>query len=638
MAITNNIKVLKEVNLSDPFFLDSGQMGETSLYFKAYYDYNLNKYYATVRLYHNYTDSGSMYKTRCLCVARLFYGSKYFINYSKDYTPTQGGQINEVNTTVDLQYDGKSTIDLKVNLLLTFPNVSVVGSDGNKRAIGVTYENEYQTNQPIKLVPDNTAPTISTTVTPSHTSASLKWNSDIALKQMTAKIGNTTLYTGNFSSGTKSGTISLSKLMPNKTYTITLTGTRWNHTVAKSINVNVTTTSLPTVSSTVNFNIGSNLAVTLSKTFPLTTTLRVVVGGNNYNVSVPANTQAVTFSGSSYAETFYELSKDSKTLDVKAFVYYVGTNYLNASETVTGTSKTGTAAVVNSNPLFSAYAYGQSETAISDVLGTTTYAPNGYGNLNVFISVANKAVAKNHASILRYDYEIRDGSDTGTIVKNGTLPYYSDASVSANMGAIEINMNAARALYIRIRAVDSRGFVTEWVSKVYTIIPYEKPSATIDVHRLNNFEQEIVWSIDSYCYLLPVNKVNKNASYTIKTRVYDVEAGTWTAYTNVTNLITASTSTYLKRVTNVIDESTHLYALSREKHYRIEFTLSDSLYSTVYTFDINPGISIFGIHDDGHVTIGVLPDFDDPCLLQINSDVSVSVDTTNLKSKVDALF
>lgn len=647
MAITNNIKIIKESNVSDS--RNSGYVCSCSALAQVYYNYDVNKYYLRLK-------TSAVGSTNYNYALR--YGYNMFANnnsiLSVQYPQTEVSKNGAFTTTFsDVTYDLTSVQDMMTGKYITPSNIS-----GSANIMYLNVANPQTGNpisasasvQNVSLTADKTAPTITIAATPSHTSASIKWTSDIALKSLTGKIGSYTFYTGTFSAGTKSGTFTISKLKPQTTYSVTCTGVRWNHTVSGSKSVNMTTTALPTISTTPSLNIGSNITMSMSKTFPLATTLRMIftntTNSNTYtkDTTLNANTSSVTIDLASVAPNLYSLSSNVKTLSVSAHIRSSGTDYNNTAYTVTSTSKTGTATVVNSNPTFSNFTYGQSDTTISGVLGSTTHAPNGCGNLNMQISTSNKGVAKNSATMARYDYEIRDfgynGADAGDglLIRNGTLPYYADATVSADIGTLKVSMTVPHTLRVSIRAVDSRGFTSGWVSKNYVLIPYEKPTGTFNVHRVNNFEQEIVWDFESYCYLLPMGGTNKNTSYTAKVRVYDIAANTWTEYTNISNLVTASTTTYYKKVTNLITDINRIYDLPREKYYKIEFTLSDSLYSTVYTFDISAGISILGIHDDGHVTVGVQPDFNDDCLLQIGSDASLNVDIDSLKAKIDALF
>lgn len=621
--------------------INNGNNGTASVTYRVYYDYDVNKYY----LYYKY-----------YCVINRAGNHSFECETAYYIRTTSGSTIANMPFGTSIYYtSGIGNFTLKEQTIC----LSDSWSPSNNYVIDVRFIVGGQwvddvivlVTSGISIGQNNTAPVISLTfdaITP--TSCRVNWSSNISLKSLTGKIGSYSFYSGTFSSGAKGGNFTISKLKPQATYSVTCAGVRYNHTVSGSKSANVTTTSLPIVSTAPSMNIGSNITMSVSKTFSLATTLRMVFTNTSTkatytkDTTLNANTSSVSVDLASVASNLYSLSYNVKSLSVSAHVLISGTDYNNVAYTVTSAAKTGTASVVNSNPTFSNYTYGQSDTAISGVLGSTVYAPNGCGDLNIQISTANKGVSKNSATMARYDYEIRDfgynGADAGDglLIKNGTFPYYADATVSAKIGALKVSMTVPHTLRISIRAVDSRGFTSSWVSKNYILLPYEKPNGAFNVHRVNNFEQEIVWNFESYCYLLPIGETNKNTSYTVKTRIYDVVAGTWTAYTNLSDLVTASTTTYFKKVINTTTEKNHIYDLPREKEYRIEFTLSDSLYSTVYTFDVNPGISIFGIHDDGHVTIGVLPDFDDPCLLQINSDASVSVDTTNLKSKVDALF
>lgn len=621
--------------------INNGTIGTAGVTYKVYYDYDRNEYY----LYYKY-----------YCVINRAISCNFECETAYYIKTASGTTVANMPFDTNIYYsNGVGNFTLAENTIL----LSDKYAPSNNYVIDVRFivgggwvdSSLILTASGISIGQDVTTPIISMSfdaITP--TSCKVNWSSNIALKSLTGKIGSYSFYSGTFTSAAKGGSFNVTKLKAQTTYSVTCLGVRWNHIVSGSKSVNMTTTALPTISTTPSMNIGSNITMSISKTFPLATTLRMIftntTNSKTYtkDTTLNANTSSVTVDLASVAPNLYSLSSNVKTLSVSAHIRLSGTDYNNTAYTVTSTSKTGTATVVNSNPTFSNFTYGQSDTTISGVLGSTTHAPNGCGNLNMQISTSNKGVAKNSATMARYDYEIRDfgynGADAGDglLIRNGTLPYYADATVSADIGTLKVSMTVPHTLRVSIRAVDSRGFTSGWVSKNYVLIPYEKPTGTFNVHRVNNFEQEIVWDFESYCYLLPIGGTNKNTSYTAKVRVYDIAANTWTEYTNISNLVTASTTTYYKKVTNLITDINRIYDLPREKYYKIEFTLSDSLYSTVYTFDISAGISILGIHDDGHVTVGVQPDFNNDCLLQIGSDASLNVDIDSLKAKIDALF
>ena len=114
--------------------------------------------------------------------------------------------------------------------------------------------------------------------------------------------------------------------------------------------------------------------------------------------------------------------------------------------TANGTSYTNTKdctfKVTNSNPTFSDFTYQDTNATTIALTGNNQIIVNNYSNLKAIISTANKAVAKNSATMKRYKLTC------------GTKNISKDYSSSAN---VELSVNKVDSSSIIVYATDSRG-------------------------------------------------------------------------------------------------------------------------------------------------------------------------------------
>ena len=274
----------------------------------------------------------------------------------------------------------------------------------------------------------------------------------------------------------------------------------------------------------------------------------------------------------------------------------------------------------NSNPTFSNYDYGNTVSEIAEVLGSTAYMPTNYGSMQARITTANKAIAKNQATILRYEATITNSG--GTVVATGRADYSSTAQVNLTFGSF----NTSGTYRINIHAVDSRGNVSQTISKTFYIIPYELPRVTINFSRQNDYEEETILDISAIYSKLTVGTTIKNNEFTIKYRYAEAGSLYSTMYTSIPISLGSSYDQYNMKTTYNANPFVDLND-SSNKQWNFEFIISDKISTVTITRPIEQGIPIMFIGQNEQVSVGRLPDTERPELFQVASDILVRGDS-----------
>ena len=233
--------------------------------------------------------------------------------------------------------------------------------------------------------------------------------------------------------------------------------------------------------------------------------------------------------------------------------------------------KTKTMTIVNGNPTFSDYTYQDTNTTVSNLLGTNQKLVKGLSNLKVTIPVANKMEAIKGASPSKYIASI----DT----LNASGNYNASGNVDIVLGAVQ----NAGTFNLNVGAYDTRNNHTDIIKEV-EVLDYSLPVLYATATRTNNFENETTLTLNGTFSNLLVNNVNKNAITSCQYRYREVD-GTWSNYSNF--VFTSSGNNY--SCTNKIEN------LDNTKAYEIEFKVSDRLSYKTLNLIVDVGKSIFFI-------------------------------------------
>lgn len=424
-------------------------------------------------------------------------------------------------------------------------------------------------------------------------------------------------YTGMAESGADVPALEDSSLRPGTTYNLKIEVRRADSNLwTTSSNISFTTTPIATITnSTIDFSIGENLTISFKDYQNNKSFLKLFVqktdGVYEEVASVDETLQVASYTWnlSSISSTLYSkvTTRNSANIRIEC-----GTtiNGVVISNTIDGVMK-----VINSNPTFSNYDYGNTVTSISDVLGSTAYMPTNYGSMQARITSANKAVAKNQATILRYEATVTNSQNS--VVATGRVAYSSTAQVNLTFGSF----NTSGTYKINIYAIDSRGNKSSTISKTFYIIPYELPQVTLNFSRMNDYEEETVLNFTAIYSKLTVGTAIKNNSFTVKYRY--AEAGkSYGNYISIPVGPGSSSDTYNMKTSYSANPFVDLNDTSN-KQWNFEFVISDKIGSVTITRTIEQGIPVMFIGQNEQVSIGKLPNIERPELFQVASDILV---------------
>lgn len=138
----------------------------------------------------------------------------------------------------------------------------------------------------------------------------------------------------------------------------------------------------------------------------------------------------------------------------------------------TSSSKTYYVNTADCKPTFNLFTWEDTNATTLALTGSNQTIVKGYSNVEVTIPVADKATAKNYATITKYEFRCGDKTSTDP------MTYSSSADVTGTIQNVSSNT-------FEVRAVDSRGLPSDWVSLVaQNFIQYENlTKGTATIHR-----------------------------------------------------------------------------------------------------------------------------------------------------------
>ena len=407
-----------------------------------------------------------------------------------------------------------------------------------------------------------------------------------------------------------------STLSPGTTYNLKISVKRADSGLwTTSNNYQFTTTPIATLTNTsIDFNIGQDLILTFKDYENNKSYLALDVQKEDETWEEVATVDEVL-----QMETFtWELSSIASILYSKVVTRNRANIRIRCGTTIDDEkyyqTLTGIMSVVNSDPQFSNFSYGDANTVTQKVLGNTSYMPEKLGNMQAHISVANKAVALNQAYIVQYIANIIDSS--GKVILTSNIPYSSTNQIDFIFGSL----STADTYTINIYAIDSRGNTSQTVTKTFRVLPYHSPVSNIVLRRLNNYEEETTISIRSQYSKLVVGNTNKNDSFNIKYRYGEIGKDLPTTYTTITGLVSSSLNSTDMVVTFSANPFVNLKDQSN-KSFNFEFQIIDKIGTILETVIVEQGVPLTFQSETGHLSVGMLPEWDSPAKFQVASDI-----------------
>ena len=211
--------------------------------------------------------------------------------------------------------------------------------------------------------------------------------------------------------------------------------------------------------------------------------------------------------------------RDMSTVKSGTFTF---TLYTMANSTLLGTNtRTATGTIVNANPTFteSQVTYEDINSAVYAITGNPQHIVQNKSSLRVNYT---NATANKGATISHYTITVNGVTKKGFGISNPS---------SIDFGAVNTSQNTK----ITVVVTDSRGNTTT-VTKNVTILAYSTPIFTVDLERLNNYEDETYLTVKA-----TIATVNSKNAVTI-TYKKKQSGGTYGTETTLTNNAKHTTS------------------------------------------------------------------------------------------------
>lgn len=422
-------------------------------------------------------------------------------------------------------------------------------------------------------------------------SATFYWTTDANCDVLQYSLNN-----GSTWSNASGNTFSISGLSPGTNYNIKIRVRRTDSGLYTTSNsISFTTKSIARISnSSLSMNIGGSLSLSFSNYGNNKSFLRFYAqktDGNWQQIATVSNIQAASYSWnlSGYSPTLYSLCPNSNSLKIKV-ICGVSLNGKEYTNTVSGTAK-----VTNSNPTFTNFTFQNTDSKTVNIIGNTQNMISLFGNLRVAIASANKAVAKNSATMKYYNIVISSGN---TIISKKVN--YSLSDINVDIGSLQ----SSGTYTIRIDAVDSRGNASAVASKTLVVYPYHTPAISASIDRLNGFEAETALKVTTLISKINIAGSNKNSIQTLQYRYAESGKPFQENYVQLNNYtMSESGNDFIISV-----NEPQFLTLDINKTYVFEFKVSDKVTSYTITPNANQGVSAMNIMDNGNILMGVTPD------------------------------
>lgn len=464
--------------------------------------------------------------------------------------------------TVPHNNDGSKTISFSLSWSANFSPTSASGSD----TMVLTTIPRYFSQIPKMELVSRTTKTVT-----------IKWTTSENASRSQYSIGDASHWVDVETNINKStGTMTISGLTANTSYRIygdfmRADSSLWCQTKPY---VDVTTYDYAKISSAPDFNDENNPTITYTNPLGnIATTLQARIENSTgtsayieYRNINKTGTLSYTFNfTTTERNTLRSACSNSSSPLVVKFVIRTEVDGTTYWSTVNKTMS-----IVNGNPTFTDFAYADTNTTVSNLIGTNQALVQGKSNLQVTISSANKMVAIKQASPKNYTASI----DNKTIPAN-----YSTNDVVIDMGTI----SSSGTQRLTVTAYDSRDNFTPRYKDI-TIYEYKKPVVNATVERLNNFEDQTTLSIDGDYSKLVVGGEAKNTILNGSYK-YRETGGNWTNPDPLS--ITVSDGRFY--CDNVI------LSLDNSKSFEFEISITDELDTTTVSLTLDIGKAIFFI-------------------------------------------
>ena len=383
-----------------------------------------------------------------------------------------------------------------------------------------------------------------------------------------------TIISGTSTSANNDVVYEVSGLNANTSYTIK-TRIQCNGLWTESSIIKFTTYDIARLTNVPNANIGASQNIQWSNPGGATLKLKLCKTDNttiiDYGTVTGAN-KSVTPT----ASTIYALTPNANTYKAR---YILTTTLDGISDT---NSKDFTFTVTNSNPTFSNFTFKDTNSKTIALTGNNQKFIKGYSNLQATVSTANKAIAKNFATMKTYTLT------TGT-KNSGDVAYSSSADVNLSVSAIDNNV-------VFVRAKDSRQNTTAVQKTISSDNYYTYTNLVITKCNLNRSDGGVGTETTlSYAGTF-WNKSFGSVANAIASIKYEYKiSGTSTWIRGNTNLSPTISGNNFSQ-TLIIQGDLAGSGFDDANNYDFRLTISDKLNTKVYTTILASGTPLVAYH------------------------------------------
>lgn len=245
------------------------------------------------------------------------------------------------------------------------------------------------------------------------------------------------------------------------------------------------------------------------------------------------------------------------------------------------------------NPTFTDYTYKDNNSTTSTITGNDQYLIQGYSDLLVTVSTANKATPNKNAVMDHYLVNIGGYSNNAA--------YSSGSDVTKDVGTIS-DITGARTL--AVSAYDSRYFFTT-INKTVNILPYSVPVVSSTAVRSNGYDDALILTLSGSVSPLTISGTDKNSIHSSVTSTankveyrYSTDGGSFGSWIDLSATQTSGTGIVTGNSTVTIAASG---SASSQHSFQIQVKITDKLNSTTQTINVSKGTPIFRIGTDGNL-------------------------------------
>lgn len=443
-----------------------------------------------------------------------------------------------------------------------------------------------------------------------ETTITMNWTADSTCDYLWYSIDKGINWVAIGSINTTNGTYTITGLTPNTLYNVrTRVRRKDSQQTSGSPFTAITTYNWPYCNSTnKNFKVGESVTLTFEN--PLNRTFAIRMWSY---VSQSFVTDSINISGTSYtltpvANTLYASIPNAKESNYNIDCVYSG-------HTLSQLAGKYSVDENECRPTFSNFTYADVNATTTALTGDSSIIVQNYSNVRATISTANKAVAKNSATMVKY----------GLIIPGNTTnsQNYSDNS------DVVITTNGAKSGTIKVSAEDSRG-IAKVVEKTATFKAYTNIQKNeISVVRAGNVGTGVTLTYNGTLWgesFGNVTNTAKSARYRYK-KTSDADYSGWNGTTTITPTTNGNNYSFSGGIAGDLGNT----GFSAEYSFNIEVEVFDELSSTVFSFTLGTGIPHIAVADDG-IAIKQSYDTTDDSVLQVNGKINAknNINTSGL--------